>query len=94
MQDKASGAGGEVARIGIVGAGVMGIGIAQIAAQAGLEVRLYDVRDGEAAGESAREHAHDAAHPEPQPDRNRHHEAEERGDDHFPLGGPGADRPR
>lgn len=30
-------------RIGVVGAGVMGAGIAQVAAQAGLEVLLYDV---------------------------------------------------
>ncbi|MFG6666642.1 3-hydroxyacyl-CoA dehydrogenase [Halomonas sp. HNIBRBA4712] len=33
-------------RLGIVGTGAMGRGIAQLAAQAGLEVRLFDVRDG------------------------------------------------
>lgn len=36
-------------RVGIVGAGVMGAGIAQIAAQAGLEVALFDKRDGAAS---------------------------------------------
>ena len=35
--------------LGLVGAGVMGMGIAQIAAQAGLTVRVFDVRDGGAA---------------------------------------------
>jgi 3-hydroxybutyryl-CoA dehydrogenase len=35
--------------IGIVGAGVMGTGIAQIAATAGLDVRLFDLREGAAA---------------------------------------------
>ncbi|MCD6010079.1 3-hydroxyacyl-CoA dehydrogenase [Halomonas sp. IOP_31] len=39
----------EVSRLGIVGTGVMGAGIAQIAAQAGLEVALYDKRDGAAS---------------------------------------------
>lgn len=43
----------EVKRVGIVGAGVMGAGIAQIAAQAGLEVALFDKRDG--AASAARE---------------------------------------
>lgn len=38
----------EANRLGIVGTGVMGAGIAQIAAQAGLEVALYDKRDGAA----------------------------------------------
>ncbi len=33
----------EIERIGVVGAGQMGTGIAQVAAQAGLEVRLMDV---------------------------------------------------
>jgi 3-hydroxybutyryl-CoA dehydrogenase len=33
----------------VVGAGIMGAGIAQVAAQAGREVRLFDVRDGAAA---------------------------------------------
>ncbi|CAO1668088.1 3-hydroxyacyl-CoA dehydrogenase [Salinicola sp. NYA28a] len=36
----------EVNRVGIVGTGVMGVGIAQIAAQAGLQVALFDKRDG------------------------------------------------
>ncbi|MGZ5032623.1 MAG: 3-hydroxyacyl-CoA dehydrogenase [Usitatibacter sp.] len=40
-------------RIGIVGTGLMGQGIAQIAAQAGIETLLYDVRPG--AAEGARE---------------------------------------
>jgi 3-hydroxybutyryl-CoA dehydrogenase len=34
----------------VVGAGIMGAGIAQIAAQAGHPVRLYDAREGAAAG--------------------------------------------
>lgn len=38
----------EVNRLGIVGTGVMGAGIAQIAAQAGLQVTLFDKRDGAA----------------------------------------------
>ncbi|WP_417862879.1 3-hydroxyacyl-CoA dehydrogenase [Vreelandella venusta] len=38
----------KVNRLGIVGTGVMGAGIAQIAAQAGLEVVLFDSRDGAA----------------------------------------------
>jgi 3-hydroxybutyryl-CoA dehydrogenase len=37
------------ALIGVVGAGIMGAGIAQVAAQAGHAVRLLDVRDGAAA---------------------------------------------
>ena len=41
--------GGPLQVMGLVGAGVMGMGIAQIAAQAGLEVRVFDVRDGGAA---------------------------------------------
>lgn len=36
--------------IGVVGAGVMGRGIAQLFAQAGHDVRLFDVADGAAAG--------------------------------------------
>ena len=40
---------GQVNRLGIVGTGVMGAGIAQIAAQAGLEVALFDKRDGAAS---------------------------------------------
>ncbi|WP_119155119.1 3-hydroxyacyl-CoA dehydrogenase [Caldimonas tepidiphila] len=36
-------------QLGLVGAGVMGMGIAQIAAQAGLEVRVHDARPGGAA---------------------------------------------
>lgn len=35
--------------VGIVGAGAMGSGIAQVAAVGGFEVRLYDARDGAAA---------------------------------------------
>ena len=37
------------ALVGVIGAGVMGAGIAQVAAQAGHPVRLMDVRDGAAA---------------------------------------------
>lgn len=39
--------------MGLVGTGVMGAGIAQIAAQAGVEVRLFDARDG--AAQAARD---------------------------------------
>lgn len=39
--------------LGLVGTGVMGSGIAQIAAQAGVEVRLYDTREG--AAQAARD---------------------------------------
>jgi 3-hydroxybutyryl-CoA dehydrogenase len=35
----------EVTRIGVLGAGIMGSGIAQVAAQSGLEVRMRDVED-------------------------------------------------
>src|SRR5919199_5947515 len=35
----------EIRRVGVVGAGTMGAGIAQVAASAGLEVRLYDISD-------------------------------------------------
>src|SRR5689334_23212552 len=35
----------EIERIGVIGAGTMGSGIAQVAAAAGLEVRLYDVAE-------------------------------------------------
>jgi 3-hydroxybutyryl-CoA dehydrogenase len=35
-----------VQRIGVVGAGTMGAGIAQVTAQAGLQVRLYDIGPG------------------------------------------------
>ncbi|MCW5581972.1 MAG: hypothetical protein KIS72_11585, partial [Luteimonas sp.] len=35
--------------IGVVGAGLMGRGIAQIAAVAGIDVVLFDARDGAAA---------------------------------------------
>jgi 3-hydroxybutyryl-CoA dehydrogenase len=38
--------------IGVVGTGLMGQGIAQVAAQAGIEVRMFDARDG--AAERAR----------------------------------------
>ncbi len=40
---------GESALIGVVGAGIMGAGIAQVAAQAGHAVKLFDVREGAAA---------------------------------------------
>ena len=39
--------------MGLVGTGVMGAGIAQIAAQAGVVVRLFDAREG--AAQSARD---------------------------------------
>jgi 3-hydroxybutyryl-CoA dehydrogenase len=39
----------EVQRVGVVGAGLMGGGIAQVLAQAGIEVRLCDARAGAAA---------------------------------------------
>ena len=42
-------AGSEPAPIGVVGAGIMGAGIAQVAAQAGHAVKLLDVREGAAA---------------------------------------------
>ena len=38
----------------VVGAGIMGAGIAQVAAQAGHPVRLFDVRDGAAASAKAK----------------------------------------
>jgi 3-hydroxybutyryl-CoA dehydrogenase len=38
----------------VVGAGIMGAGIAQVAAQAGHRVRLFDAREGAAAGAVAR----------------------------------------
>ncbi len=43
----------EIKRMAVVGAGVMGTGIAQIAAQAGVEVLLFDNREG--AAQTARE---------------------------------------
>lgn len=43
----------EINHMAVIGAGVMGTGIAQIAAQAGIEVMLFDNREGAAA--SARE---------------------------------------
>lgn len=43
----------EIRQIAVVGAGVMGTGIAQIAAQAGIEVLLFDNREG--AAHTARE---------------------------------------
>jgi 3-hydroxybutyryl-CoA dehydrogenase len=46
---EAAAAGNSLRTIGVVGAGVMGMGIAQIAAQAGLSVRVFDVREGGAA---------------------------------------------
>ena len=44
----------EVRTVGIVGAGTMGAGIAQIAAQAGQRVKLHDARPGGAAEAKAR----------------------------------------
>jgi 3-hydroxybutyryl-CoA dehydrogenase len=41
----------------VVGAGIMGAGIAQVAAQAGHGVRLFDARDGAAAAACSRLHA-------------------------------------
>ncbi|HEY4958247.1 MAG TPA: 3-hydroxyacyl-CoA dehydrogenase NAD-binding domain-containing protein, partial [Caldimonas sp.] len=38
----------------VVGAGIMGAGIAQVAAQAGHAVRLFDARDGAAAAAHAK----------------------------------------
>src|SRR5436190_18986110 len=38
----------------VVGAGIMGAGIAQVAAQAGHRVRLYDTRDGAAKAACAK----------------------------------------
>src|SRR5690242_21695823 len=38
----------------VVGAGIMGAGIAQVAAQAGHAVRLFDAREGAAAGACAK----------------------------------------
>jgi 3-hydroxybutyryl-CoA dehydrogenase len=46
-----------IAQIGIVGAGAMGRGIAQICAQAGLQVRLFDTQPG--AGDAARRNLRD-----------------------------------
>ncbi|MFL1417420.1 3-hydroxyacyl-CoA dehydrogenase [Pseudomonas fildesensis] len=46
----------EIKRMAVVGAGVMGTGIAQIAAQAGVEVMLFDNREG--AAQTARENLH------------------------------------
>ena len=42
-------AGSPIEIVGVVGAGLMGRGIAQVAAQAGFEVRLFDARPGAAA---------------------------------------------
>jgi len=42
------------ARVAVVGAGAMGSGIAQIAAQAGHEVRLFDAREGAASAAIAK----------------------------------------
>ncbi|HEU4457499.1 MAG TPA: 3-hydroxyacyl-CoA dehydrogenase [Methylibium sp.] len=41
-------------RVAVIGAGAMGSGIAQIAAQAGHEVRIFDAREGAAAAAIAR----------------------------------------
>jgi 3-hydroxybutyryl-CoA dehydrogenase len=43
VSDQAAGNTGEISRMGVVGAGTMGHGIAQVAAQAGLAVTLCDV---------------------------------------------------
>ena len=45
---------GSGAAVFVVGAGIMGVGIAQVAAQAGHAVRLFDARDGAAAGAIAK----------------------------------------
>ncbi len=49
MTNKLSGA-----PVCVVGAGIMGAGIAQVAAQAGHEVRLFDMREGAAAAAKAK----------------------------------------
>ena len=43
-----------IQRLGVVGSGVMGLGIAQIALQAGMNVCLHDAREGAAAAVLAR----------------------------------------
>src|SRR4029453_13968852 len=45
----------EVKRLGVLGAGVMGAGIAYVSAQAGIDVTLIDTTDEKAAG--GKEHA-------------------------------------
>ncbi len=40
--------------VGVIGAGTMGAGIAQVAAQAGCRVKLFDARDGAAAAANAK----------------------------------------
>ncbi len=37
-----------IQKMALIGTGVMGMGIAQIAAQAGIEVRLFDAKPGAA----------------------------------------------
>ncbi len=44
-----TGAGGDVRRVGVLGAGTMGAGIAQVAAEAGLEVLVHDPLAGAVA---------------------------------------------
>lgn len=44
--DRSTTAGPEAKTLGVVGAGLMGSGIAQVASAAGLEVRLYDAAEG------------------------------------------------
>ncbi len=53
QHDDGSAGAGAIRRMGIVGAGVMGTGIAQLAAQTGIEVTLLDTRAG--AADAARE---------------------------------------
>ncbi len=40
--------------VGVIGAGTMGAGIAQVAAQAGCRVKLFDAREGAAAAANAK----------------------------------------
>ena len=45
---------GADAPVFVIGAGIMGAGIAQVAAQAGHAVKLFDTREGAAASAAAR----------------------------------------
>jgi len=45
----------DIQRMAIVGTGVMGSGIAQIAAQAGIQVKLFDAREGAAQAEELKD---------------------------------------
>ena len=44
----------DIKKVGVLGCGLMGSGIAQVAAQAGHTVRLFDAREGAAAGACAK----------------------------------------